>query len=145
MTSFAVQPGRLFIAGSWREAASGKRFSVTDPADGSTITDVADADEDDALDALDAAVAAQADWAAVAPRERGELLRSAFELLTERADHFAMLMTLEMGKPLAQAKGEVAYGSEFFRWFSEEAVRIEGRWSTSPDGNATPHTSQVAL
>ncbi len=89
MTSFAVQPGRLFIAGSWREAESGKRFDVTDPADGSTITDVADADTGDALDALDAAVEAQAGWAATPPRERGEILRRAFELITAQADDFA--------------------------------------------------------
>ena len=80
-------------------------------------------------------MAAQHDWAATAPRERAEILRSAFELITERADDFAMLMTLEMGKPLAQSKGEVTYGAEFFRWFSEEVVRIAGRWATSPDGN----------
>ena len=99
------------------------------------LTSIASATVEDGAAALDAAVAAQADWAATAPRARAELLRSAFELLTERADELAMLMTLEMGKPLAQSKGEVTYGAEFFRWFSEEVVRISGRWSTSPDGN----------
>jgi succinate-semialdehyde dehydrogenase/glutarate-semialdehyde dehydrogenase len=84
--------------------------------------------------ALDAAVAAQHDWAATAPRERGEILRRAFEAITARAEEFALLMTLEMGKPLAEARGEVTYGAEFFRWFSEEAVRISGRWSTAPNG-----------
>src|SRR5919107_895241 len=74
------------------------------------------------------------EWAAPPPRERAEILRSAFELITERADDFALLMTLEMGKPVAQSLGEVTYGAEFFRWFSEETVRIAGRWSTSPDG-----------
>ena len=136
MTSFAVQPGRLFIAGSWREAESGKRFGVTDPADGSTITDVADADPGDALDALDAAVEAQAGWAATPPRERGEVLRRAFELITAQADDFARLISLEMGKTLAEAKGEVTYGAEFFRWFAEEAVRIHGRWMQNPAGGS---------
>ncbi len=136
MTSFAVQPGRLFIAGSWREAESGKRFRVTDPADGSTLTDAADADPGDALDALDAAVAAQVDWAATAPRERGEILRRAFELITAQADDFARLISLEMGKTLAEAKGEVTYGAEFFRWFAEEAVRIHGRWMQNPAGGS---------
>jgi succinate-semialdehyde dehydrogenase/glutarate-semialdehyde dehydrogenase len=83
---------------------------------------------------MDAAAAAQADWAKTAPRERGEILRRAFELVTERAEDFALLMTLEMGKPLAEARGEVAYGAEFLRWFSEEAVRIGGRYATAPDG-----------
>ena len=136
MTSSAVRPGRLFIAGSWREAESGKRFRVTDPADGSTLTDVADADPGDALDALDAAVAAQADWAATPPRERGEILRRAFELITAQADDFARLISLEMGKTLAEAKGEVTYGAEFFRWFAEEAVRIHGRWMQNPAGGS---------
>ena len=109
---------------------------MTDPADGSTLTDAADADPDDALDALDAAVDAQADWAATAPRERGEILRRAFELITARADDFARLISLEMGKTLAEAKGEVTYGAEFFRWFAEEAVRIHGRWMQNPAGGS---------
>ena len=90
----------------------------------------------DAADALDAAVAAQAGWAATAPRDRGELLRSAYELIIERKDEFARVISLEMGKPLAEAAGEVAYGAEFFRWFSEEAVRIHGRWMSAPDGKS---------
>ena len=122
------QPELLFIAGEWRDANDGRRFTVEDPADGSVLAEVADAGEVDAADALDAAVAAQAGWAATAPRERGELLRSAFELMTERREEFAHVISLEMGKPLAEAAGEVAYGAEFFRWFSEEAVRIHGRW-----------------
>ncbi|MEO5652412.1 MAG: NAD-dependent succinate-semialdehyde dehydrogenase [Marmoricola sp.] len=125
----------LFIGGEWRDSSDGSTIDVEDPATGKTLTSVASATVADGKAALDAAVAAQADWAATAPRERSELLRSAFELITERADEFAMLMTLEMGKPLAQSKGEVTYGSEFFRWFSEEVVRIAGRWATSPDGN----------
>ncbi len=127
-------PTGLFIGGEWRESSDGSTTDVEDPATGKTLATVASATAEDGKAALDAAVAAQHDWARTAPRERAEILRSAFELITERADHFAMLMTLEMGKPLAQSKGEVTYGSEFFRWFSEEVVRIAGRWATSPDG-----------
>ncbi len=125
-------PTGLFIGGEWRDASDGSTTDVEDPATGETLTTVASASAADGKAALDAAVAAQHDWAATAPRERAEILRSAFELITERADYFAMLMTLEMGKPLAQSKGEVTYGAEFFRWFSEEVVRIAGRWATSP-------------
>src|SRR6478672_7392756 len=128
-------PTGLFIGGEWRDSADGSTIDVEDPATGKTLTSVASATPADGKAALDAAVAAQHDWARTAPRERAEILRSAFELITERADYFAMLMTLEMGKPLAQSKGEVTYGAEFFRWFSEEVVRIAGRWATSPDGN----------
>ena len=126
----------LFIGGTWREADGGERFDVLDPADGSVITDVADGSPGDAMDALDAAVAAQADWARTPPRERGEILRRAFEMLTARADDFAALMSLEMGKTVAEARGEVAYGAEFFRWYSEEAVRIHGRWMQAPAGGS---------
>ena len=129
-------PDLLFIDGDWREAASGRRFAVEDPADGTTLAKVADADESDAHDALEAAVAAQAGWAATAPRERGELLRSAYELIVARQEDFAEAISLEMGKPLDQAAGEVAYGAEFFRWFAEEAVRIHGRWMSAPDGRS---------
>ncbi|QIK75813.1 NAD-dependent succinate-semialdehyde dehydrogenase [Nocardioides piscis] len=131
----AAVPTGLFIDGEWRDASTSASTDVEDPATGRTLATVASASAADGRSALDAAVSAQAGWAATAPRERAELLRAAYELLTERADQFAMLMTLEMGKPLAQSKGEVAYGAEFFRWFSEEVVRIAGRWSTSPDGN----------
>src|SRR5690349_3494129 len=126
----------LFIGGQWRESSTGSRFEVKDPADESVITDVADGDTRDAVAALDAAVAAQADWAATAPRERAEILRRAFELINERADDFAHLMSLEMGKTVAEAKGEVTYGNEFFRWFSEEAVRVHGRWMHNPMGGS---------
>jgi succinate-semialdehyde dehydrogenase / glutarate-semialdehyde dehydrogenase len=126
----------LFIGGTWREANSGATFSVRDPADGSVITDVANGDVSDAVDALDAACAAQDDWARTPPRERGEILRRAFELITQRADDFAELMSLEMGKTVKEAKGEVTYGAEFFRWFSEEAVRIHGRWMQAPAGGS---------
>src|SRR3954465_12938898 len=124
----------LLIGGQWRESGTGSRFEVHDPADESVIVDVADGDADDALAALDAAVGAQAGWAATPPRERGEILRRAFEAITDQADDFAELISLEMGKTLAEARGEVTYGAEFFRWFSEEAVRIHGRWMQAPGG-----------
>jgi succinate-semialdehyde dehydrogenase/glutarate-semialdehyde dehydrogenase len=127
-------PTGLFIDGKWRESSDGRTLDVEDPATGETLTSVADATVADGAAALDAAVAAQADWAATAPRDRGEILRRAFVAITARAEEFALLMTLEMGKPLAEARGEVTYGAEFFRWFSEEAVRISGRWSTAPNG-----------
>ncbi len=133
-TLVATVPTDLFINGVWREASDGARVEVEDPSTGLAFATVADATVTDGGDALAAASTAQASWAATAPRERGELLRSAYELLTERAEDFATLMTLEMGKPLAEARGEVAYGAEFFRWFSEEAVRISGRWMTAPNG-----------
>ncbi len=126
----------LYIGGQWRESSTGSRFEVHDPADDSVITDVADGSTDDAMAALDAAVAAQAGWAATAPRERGEILRRAFEAIIDQADDFAELISLEMGKTLAEAKGEVTYGAEFFRWFAEEAVRIHGRWMQAPAGGS---------
>ena len=126
----------LFIGGVWREAEGGERLDVIDPADGSVLTDVADGSVNDAVDALDAAVAAQADWAKTPPRERGEILRTAFGLITDRADQFAHLMSLEMGKTVAEARGEVGYGVEFFRWYAEEAVRIHGRWMQAPAGGS---------
>jgi succinate-semialdehyde dehydrogenase/glutarate-semialdehyde dehydrogenase len=127
---------RLWVAGEWRDAEGGDTFEVVDPADGQLLARVADGSVTDAVEALDAAVAAQADWATTAPRERGEILRSAFELIGSRADDLAMLMSLEMGKAVAEAKGEVAYGNEFFRWFSEEAVRVHGRWMQAPAGGS---------
>jgi succinate-semialdehyde dehydrogenase/glutarate-semialdehyde dehydrogenase len=127
-------PTGLFIDGKWRESSDGRTLVVEDPSTGEMLASVADATIADGSAALDAAVAAQSDWAATAPRERGEILRRAFVAITARAEEFALLMTLEMGKPLAEARGEVTYGAEFFRWFSEEAVRISGRWSTAPNG-----------
>ena len=127
-------PTGLFIDGKWRDSSDGRTLDVEDPSTGETLALVADATVADGAAALDAAVAAQADWAATAPRDRGEILRRAFAAITARAEEFALLMTLEMGKPLAEARGEVTYGAEFFRWFSEEAVRISGRWSTAPNG-----------
>lgn len=136
MTSSALPdvPTQLFIGGSWRDASGGSTFAVENPADGSTLVQVADATVDDGKAAIDAAVAAQADWAKVPPRDRGEILRSAFETVTARADELATIMTLEMGKPLSESKAEIAYGAEFLRWFSEEAVRISGRYSVAPNG-----------
>ena len=124
----------LYIGGQWREAEGGKRLEVEDPSTGEVLATVADASVADGTAALDAAVAAQPSWAATAPRDRGEILRAAYEKVTERAEDLALLMTLEMGKPLAESRAEVAYGAEFFRWFSEESVRIAGRWSTAPNG-----------
>lgn len=127
-------PTGLLIGGTWRDSSDGATIKVEDPSTGEVLTEVADASVADGKAALDAAVAAQRDWAATAPRDRGEILRAAFERITARADDFAMLMTLEMGKTLAESKGEVSYGAEFFRWFAEEAVRIHGRYSTAPNG-----------
>jgi succinate-semialdehyde dehydrogenase / glutarate-semialdehyde dehydrogenase len=127
-------PPRLYIGGEWRDAAAGGTFAVEDPASGETLCQVADAGLEDGMAALDAAVAAQAEWAAHPPRERGEILRRAFEAITGRVDELALLMTLEMGKPVAESKAEVAYAAEFFRWFAEEAVRIDGRYAVAPNG-----------
>ncbi|HEY6695754.1 MAG TPA: NAD-dependent succinate-semialdehyde dehydrogenase, partial [Solirubrobacteraceae bacterium] len=127
-------PTQLFIGGEWRAAGGGETLAVEDPSTGETLVEVADATPDDAIAALDAAVAVQDEWAVHPPRERGEILRRVFEAMTERADELALLMTLEMGKPLAESKAEIAYAAEFLRWFSEEAVRIEGRFATAPNG-----------
>ncbi|MCF4121008.1 NAD-dependent succinate-semialdehyde dehydrogenase [Antribacter sp. KLBMP9083] len=127
-------PDGLLIGGRWRPASAGATLTVEDPATGKTIKTVADAGPDDGMAALDAAVAAAAEWAATPARVRGEILRRAFDLLQERREDFALLMTLEMGKPLAEARGEVTYGGEFLRWFSEEAVRVTGRYGPNPEG-----------
>ena len=130
----AKVPSQLFIAGMWVDSSSGRAIEVRDPATGAVIKTIADASVADAASAMDAAADSSASWAATAPRVRGEILRRAFDLLQERADEFALLMTLEMGKPLAEARGEVTYGAEFLRWFSEEAVRITGRYGKNPEG-----------
>jgi succinate-semialdehyde dehydrogenase / glutarate-semialdehyde dehydrogenase len=127
-------PSGLFIGGEWRPAAKGAQVDVQDPATGEVIARVPDAEIEDGAAALEAAAQTQASWAATAPRERGEILRRAFELIIERADDLALLMTLEMGKTLAESKSEIVYAAEFFRWFSEEAVRISGRYSVAPNG-----------
>jgi succinate-semialdehyde dehydrogenase/glutarate-semialdehyde dehydrogenase len=125
--------GALYIDGEWVDGEDGT-IDVRDPSTGEVIKTIADGSVADGVRALDAAVAAQDDWARTPARVRGEVLRKAWELLQERKEDFALLMTLEMGKPLAEARGEVAYGGEFLRWFSEEAVRIGGRYSQNPEG-----------
>jgi succinate-semialdehyde dehydrogenase/glutarate-semialdehyde dehydrogenase len=127
-------PTELFLGGEWREASGGGRIDVLDPATEQVLTSVADATVEDGTAALDAAVAAQGDWARSAPRDRGEILRAAFEKVMARKDDLALLMTLEMGKPIKESLAEITYGAEFLRWFSEEAVRISGRWSVAPNG-----------
>ncbi|MBT2502202.1 NAD-dependent succinate-semialdehyde dehydrogenase [Curtobacterium sp. ISL-83] len=127
-------PQGLYIDGSWGPSADGGTFAVVDPSTGETLKRIADATPEDGLRALAAADAARHSWAATPPRVRAEMLRRAFDLLQERREDFALLMTLEMGKPLAEARGEVTYGGEFLRWFSEEAVRIGGSYGTNPEG-----------
>lgn len=130
----AKVPTQLFIGGEWTDGTSGRHIQVQDPATGAVIATIADASVADGARALDAAVAAQASWGATAPRERGEILRRAFDLVQARKEEFALLMVLEMGKPYAEALGEVAYGAEFLRWFGEEAVRIGGHYGSNPEG-----------
>jgi succinate-semialdehyde dehydrogenase/glutarate-semialdehyde dehydrogenase len=131
----AKVPTQLYINGEWRDGGSGKTIAVSDPSTGLVLANIADATEEDGKLAIDAAASVQDSWAKTAPRYRGELLRKAFERVQELKDDFALLMTLEMGKPLAEALGEVNYGSEFLRWFSEEAVRITGRYGINPENS----------
>ncbi|WP_349368763.1 NAD-dependent succinate-semialdehyde dehydrogenase [Salinarimonas sp.] len=126
----------LYIDGAWRPGSEGERFDVINPADESVLASVASATTDDADAALDAAARAFGPWAARTPRERAEILRKAFELMSARLDHFARLITLENGKAGADARGEAAYAAEFFRWFSEEAVRADGLVSRAPASGA---------
>ncbi|WP_404312778.1 NAD-dependent succinate-semialdehyde dehydrogenase [Agrococcus terreus] len=125
--------GQLFIGGEWIDGEQGT-IEVRDPATGEVLKEIANGSVEDGVRALDAAVEAQEAWGRTPARVRGEILRKAFDLLQERKEEFALLMTLEMGKPLAEARGEVAYGGEFLRWFSEEAVRIDGRYTMTPEG-----------
>ncbi|MBB5641526.1 succinate-semialdehyde dehydrogenase/glutarate-semialdehyde dehydrogenase [Cryobacterium roopkundense] len=134
-------PAGLYIDGVW-EQGSGDLLDVIDPATGDVLTSIADASPADGMRALDAAVAAAEKWAGTPARVRGEILRRAFDLLQERRNDFALLMTLEMGKPLAEANGEVTYGGEFLRWFGEEAVRISGRYGHTPEGTGTMVVTQ---
>jgi len=127
-------PTDLLIGGRWIAGSGGKRIDVLDPASERRLASVADATEDDAIKAIDAAHAAAASWAATAPRKRGEILRKAFELMAKRVDWFAELIALENGKSLGDAKSEVVYAAEFFRWYSEEAVRISGEIGIAPGG-----------
>ena len=125
---------QLFVGGEWRDGAGGETLEVEDPATGSAIASVADGTPDDALDALGAAHSCRDSWAATPPRERGEILRGAWELIEERKSDLALLMTLEMGKSIKESEAEITYAGEFFRWFAEEAVRIEGRYAVAPNG-----------
>jgi succinate-semialdehyde dehydrogenase / glutarate-semialdehyde dehydrogenase len=127
-------PKQLLIGGEWRDATGGATLAVEDPSTGEPICEIADATPEDAQAAIDAAAEAQADWAATSPNERGEVLRRAFELLGERADELAVLMTLEMGKTVAESKAEITYAAEFFRWFSGEALRIDGYFKVAGNG-----------
>ncbi|QBS44454.1 NAD-dependent succinate-semialdehyde dehydrogenase [Nocardia sp. CS682] len=131
----AALPTDLWIGGEQTPALTGSTFPVHNPATGEVLIEVADAAAADGARALDAAAAAQSGWAATSSRSRAEILRRAWELVLARRDDFAMLMTLEMGKPLAESQGEVDYGAEFLRWFAEEAVRVHGRYTHSPSGN----------
>jgi len=125
----------LFIGGKAVPAAAGGRFDVLDPATRTVIASVADAGTEDAIDAVGAAQEAAASFAATAPRARAEILRAAFELMTEQRDDLATLISLENGKALADARAEVSYAAEFFRWYSEEAVRLDGALGIAPSGN----------
>jgi succinate-semialdehyde dehydrogenase/glutarate-semialdehyde dehydrogenase len=127
-------PKQLYIGGEWHDAAEGATLAVEDPATGEPLCEVADATPDDALAALAAAHESQDEWAATPPRERGEILRRAFEAITQRKDELALLMTLEMGKTVQESAAEITYGAEFFRWFSEQAVRIDGRYTVNANG-----------
>ncbi len=127
-------PTDLFVAGTWRPAGGGRRLDVSDPATGSVLATVADADTDDATAAVDAAAAAAADWAATSPRSRADLLMRAFDLMRERSEELALLISLENGKSLSDARGEVAYAAEFFRWYAEEGVRLRGQVGHAPSG-----------
>lgn len=132
----AQVPTGVFISGEFRETATGKRFEVLNPATGEVLTTVADAGPQDAAEAMDAAARAQREWQHTAPRVRSEILRRAFELVTTtHREDLALLMTLEMGKPLDQADAEVTYGGEFLRWFAEEAVRVRGDYFRVPEGH----------
>jgi succinate-semialdehyde dehydrogenase/glutarate-semialdehyde dehydrogenase len=127
-------PTELIVGGQRRPASDRGTFPVLDPATGKTLADVANGTEADALACVDAAEAAAADWAATPPRRRGEILRAAFQLMVDRADQLAALIVAENGKALPDARGEVLYSAEFFRWYSEEAVRIDGQLRTAPAG-----------
>jgi succinate-semialdehyde dehydrogenase/glutarate-semialdehyde dehydrogenase len=125
---------QLYVGGEWRDSGSGEALEVEDPATGEALCEVADGTPDDAVAALAAAHEKQAEWAETPPRDRGEILRRAWELIEERKSDLALLMTLEMGKSLEESEAEITYAGEFFRWFAEEAVRIEGRYAVAPNG-----------
>ncbi len=126
---------QLLIGGEWRDGAEGNRISVLNPATGEEISSVAAGTPADAHTAVDAAAAAQVLWAKRSPRDRAEILRACWQKLLDHTDEIADLITAENGKPIADARGEVAYAAEFFRWNSEETVRIHGMIGTAPSGN----------
>lgn len=130
----AAAPTELLIGGSWQPAGDGGTLEVLDPASAEPLAQVASATVEDALAAADAAHTALDDWRGAPPRRRGEILQRAFELMTERAEQFAELIVRENGKALADARAEVAYAAEFFRWYAEEAVRAHGSVQTAPGG-----------
>ena len=134
MTDATQQPAQLFIGGAWRAPSGDGAIPVHNPSTGEILSYVADATEQDGIAAVDAAAAAAAGWAATPARKRAEILRKCFELITRDAESLARLISLENGKALKDARGEVAYAAEFFRWFSEEAVRIQGDFSVAPSG-----------
>jgi len=127
-------PTGMLAGGQWTAASGGRTFEVTDPATGEVLFDVADASPEDGRRALASAADAAAAWRAVAPRERSELLRAVYERIVARTDAFASLITAECGKPLAEARAEVAYGADFLRWYAEQAVRADGLVRTAPAG-----------
>jgi succinate-semialdehyde dehydrogenase/glutarate-semialdehyde dehydrogenase len=128
-----VKP-QLYIGGEWRDGGEGGTLPVEDPATGETLVEIADATVEDADAALASAAEHQAEWAQTAPRDRSEILRHAYELLNERVDDLALLMTLEMGKPVAESKAEIAYAADFLNWFAGEALRIDGRYAVADKG-----------
>jgi succinate-semialdehyde dehydrogenase / glutarate-semialdehyde dehydrogenase len=127
-------PTELYIGGEWRAASGGGTLTVEDPSTGAPLVEVADAQVEDAMAALAAAAERQEEWGAHPPRERGEILRRAYEAIVAQTEELALLMTLEMGKALAESRAEITYAAEFFRWFSEEAVRIHGRYMVNTTG-----------
>jgi succinate-semialdehyde dehydrogenase / glutarate-semialdehyde dehydrogenase len=127
---------QLYIGGEWRDASGGATLEVIDPATEEPLCEVADGSPEDAMAALDAAVEAQTEWGASAPNDRAGILWRAFEALMERADELGLLMTLEMGKPVAESKAEIVYAADFFRWFSGEALRIDGNYKQFANGTS---------
>jgi succinate-semialdehyde dehydrogenase/glutarate-semialdehyde dehydrogenase len=127
---------KLLIGGEWRDATGGGTLEVIDPSTEEPICEVADGTPEDAMSALDAAVETREEWAATAPNDRAGILWKAFELMSERADDLATLMTLEMGKPVAESKAEIVYAADFFRWYSGEALRIDGNYKQFANGTS---------
>jgi succinate-semialdehyde dehydrogenase/glutarate-semialdehyde dehydrogenase len=129
-------PNKLYVGGEWRDASGGATLEVIDPSTEEALCEVPDASPEDAMAAFDATVEAQREWGNSAPNDRAGILWKAFELLTERADELATLMTLEMGKPVAESKAEIIYAADFFRWFSGEALRMDGNYKQFANGTS---------